>query len=135
MHWAIQYFGLPWGKGAQGPDAWCCWGIFRHCQKKHYDVLVPQVGEADGSNLMATIRAFRGHSERANWVEVSAPQDGDGVLMSTSQHPVHVGIWLDVDGGLVFHCDEINGVAAQAPDHLRLFGWRIIGYYRHRSRC
>ena len=50
--------------------------------------------------------------------------------MRQSRHPVHVGIWLAVDGGDVLHAARDIGVVFQDPADLAGHGWRIEGTYR-----
>ena len=75
-------------------------------------------------------RTFRDHPERRRWAKVEMPQEGDCVLLRRSRHPIHVGVWLDVDDGGVLHCAEDCGVVFQRPDALRLNGWAVEGFYR-----
>ncbi|TAN71888.1 MAG: DUF87 domain-containing protein [Magnetospirillum sp.] len=50
-------------------------------------------------------------------------------FLRRSRHPIHVGVWLDVDGGGVLHCAEGAGVVFQRSDALALNGWAIEGFY------
>lgn len=133
-HWAENYIGHPWQAGAQGPDAWDCWGLFRHVQAAHFGLDVPVV-DVDAMSLPAVARAFGGHAERARWVEVSTPQDGDAVLMAHNRFPSHVGVWLDIDGGGVLHCQQGSGTLFTRRAMLPLAGWSRASFWRHRSRC
>ena len=129
MHWAEKYVGRPWVAGGRGPDAFDCWGLFRWIQRHHYGCEVPEV-PVDAGDLRGIVQTFNGHPERRRWERVHVPCDGDGVLMRRSRHPVHVGIWLDVDGGGVLHCAQGIGVVFQKSADLVLGGWRIEGFYR-----
>ena len=50
--------------------------------------------------------------------------------MRQSRHPVHVGLWLNVDGGGVLHAARDIGVVFQNTWDLAAHGWRIEGTYR-----
>lgn len=73
---------------------------------------------------------FRDHPERQRWVSVVKPAEGDAVLLRQSRHPVHVGVWLAVDGGGVLHAVKDAGVVFQKLPELLLHGWRVEGFYQ-----
>ena len=56
------------------------------------------------NNLRQLVKTIDAHPERANWDVVHKPIEGDIALMRQSRHPIHVGIWLDIDGGWMLHC-------------------------------
>ena len=105
--------------GGRGPHAFDCWGLVRWCWRTHFGIEVPEI-PVDATSLRAVLAGFREHPERQRWRPVECPCEGDAVLMRQSRHPVHVGIWLAVDGGGVF----------QGPADLTAHGWRIEGTYR-----
>ena len=90
---------------------------------------VPEI-PVDAANLRAVLAGFRDHPERQRWRPVECVLEGDAVLMRQSRHPVHVGIWLAVDGGGVLHAARDIGVVFQGPADLAGHGWRIEGFYR-----
>ncbi|OAN45860.1 NlpC/P60 family protein [Magnetospirillum moscoviense] len=140
-HWAIALIGLPWSvhggeaaneriavSGGSGPDSFNCWEFVRMVQARHFGRLLPEIGNPEDMLVMG--RTFRDHPERQRWAKVPDPMEGDCVLLRRSRHPIHVGIWLDVDGGGVLHCAQDAGVVFQRPDALSLNGWAIEGFYR-----
>lgn len=129
MHWAEDLIGRPWQAGGRGPDAFDCWGMVRFCWREHFGIEVPEI-PVDAADLRRVLDAFRDHPERRRWRLVAEPREGDAVLMRQSRHPVHVGLWLDVDGGGVLHAARGIGVAFQKPLDLLAQGWRIEGFYR-----
>ena len=107
-----------------------CWGLARWCWREYFAIEVPEV-PVDAANLRAVLAGFRDHPERRRWqAGRERPCEGDGVLMRQSRHPVHVGIWLAVDGGGVLHAAREIGVVFQCPLDLTAHGWRIEGTYR-----
>lgn len=124
--------GLPWLAGARGPEAYDCWGLFLAVQRQHFGRDLPQI-PIDALNLRAVLDAFHGHPERQRWQPVSAAEEGDAVLMRQSRYPVHIGVWLDIDGGGVLHAVRHAGVVFQTLAALDAHGWRIEGYYRFRE--
>lgn len=114
-HWAIQYIGTPWqagaqGIGADGTPAFDCWAFFRHVQREHFGIDVPVVVAEDYDDAGVIVSLINSHPERGHWLPLApdAPRrNGDGVIV---HRPLHVGVWLDVDGGGVLHCVRNSGV-------------------------
>ena len=121
MHWAAEYIGRPW---SQDND---CWAFFRAIQARHYERELPVI-DIDSLSLREILRTFRDHAERARWVEVPSPTDGDGVLMGRNDRPIHVGVWL-ADAAKVLHCDQHSGVVAQDFPSLARHGWTNLRFY------
>jgi len=131
MHWAVPYLGKPWRIGADGPDAYDCWGLVRAILRQRAGIELQPIVESDVRDL---IRAFETHPERKAWVKVERPRELDAVLMSQARHPVHVGIWVDASGGRVLHAAKPM-VAAQDEIALKAGGYKVHGFYRHHSRA
>ena len=129
-HWAMEYIGKPWVFASDGPEAYDCWGlvvaVYRQMYGRELDIIPVEQG-----NLRQVIKAFKQHPERKNWVAVDNPKEGDVALMRQSRHPIHVGIWLNIDGGGVMHAMQGNGVVFQDIGSLSLSGWKIEGWYRN----
>jgi hypothetical protein len=129
VHELTGLIGLPWVVGAAGPDAFDCWGLFVTVQRQCFGCDLPQ-NPVDATNLRAVLDAFNGHPERQRWKSVDQPAAGDAVLMRQSRYPVHIGVWLDIDGGGVLHSVRHAGVVFQTLAALDAHGWRIEGFYR-----
>ncbi|MBF0355951.1 MAG: C40 family peptidase [Alphaproteobacteria bacterium] len=127
-HWAFAYIGLPWSATGDGPGSFHCWALVRHVQKERFGRDLPAIPNPE--DLFAIAKHFRDHPERRRWAMAETPQEGDCVLMRQARYPVHVGIWLSVDGGKVLHAIQGLGVVAQSPASLAAHGWRVEGYYR-----
>ncbi len=126
-HWAETYIGLPWSATGEGPTTFHCWAFVCWVQERHFGRPLPAILNPD--DLLAIARGFRDHPERRRWQPVEAPAEGDCALMRQARYPIHVGVWLDVDGGGVLHCSQEAGVAFQGVNALALNGWRIEGFY------
>jgi len=124
--------GLSWVAGARGPEAYDCWGLFLTVQRQHFDRDLPEI-PIDALDLRAVLDAFTAHPERQRWQSVSAAEEGDAVLMRQSRYPVHIGVWLDIDGGGVLHAVRHAGVVFQTLAALNAHGWRIEGHYRFKD--
>ncbi len=128
-HFANKYIGLPWVAGQQGPDSFDCWGFVRYVLKHEYAYDVPRVN-VNPECLRDVLHAFRTDLAFQAFEEVYAPQDGDVVLMRQAKYPVHVGLWLNIDGGGVLHCVRGNGVVFQNVISLNTTGWFLDSFYR-----
>ena len=120
MHWAAQYVGRPWTPESH------CWSFFRLIQAEHYARSVPIIN-VDTSNQRAILHEINTNPERRRWKEVDRPKDGDGVLMSRNTRLAHVGVYVDVDGGRILHCDNA-GVLLQSEVSLRMF-WPKVTWW------
>jgi cell wall-associated NlpC family hydrolase len=130
-HWTELYLGLPYEEGGQGPQAFDCWGFFRHVQRAEFGRDLQPVVSAEG--LLRIARTLGEESAaRHGWMPTSAPRSGDGVWMAHLTHPTHVGIFVDdVAGGAVLHCVSGAGSVLHSRTHLEIARWRIAGFYRY----
>lgn len=119
----IQYLGLPWIEGQRD-----CWLFFREIQAKHYGRTVPIV-DVDVMDIRDVIHKVDAE-KKAHWEQIGKPEDGCAVLMSRNRYPVHIGMWLDIDGGKVLHCAQGMGVVFQNRQALKFDGWTGITYWR-----
>ena len=119
----IQYLGLPWIEGQRD-----CWLFFREIQAKHYGRTVPIV-DVDVMDIRDVIHKVD-VEKKAHWEQIGKPEDGCAVLMSRNRYPVHIGMWLDIDGGKVLHCAQGMGVVFQNRQALKFDGWTGITYWR-----
>lgn len=127
MSWAAQYIGIPWEAGAQGPDTYDCMGFFRMVQREHFGIAVPIIIAPDYNDPTALAGLFGTHEERGLWPAVNVPQHGDAVII---HKPLHIGTWLDVDGGGVLHCTQGIGVIFTAAAAWRMSGFGRREYFR-----
>jgi len=121
--------GLPWQSGAQGPDAYDCWGLARDCQRVLFGRELP-LAAVDAHSAHAVVTALLGHAERARWAAVDVPAAGDLVEMRRRDLPHHIGVWLDPDGGGVLHAARSYGVAFERPLQLACAGFGAPRFYR-----
>lgn len=129
-HWAFDYIGKPWVVASDGPDSYDCWGLVVEIHRRFYGRTLDII-PVEENNLKALIRTIDAHPERKRWDIVKRPQEGDIALMRQSRHPIHVGIWLNVDGGGILHCIQGSGVVFQNLISLGSTGWKIENYYRY----
>lgn len=127
MTWA-DYIGIPWEAGAQGPDTFDCMAFFRHLQGRHFGIEVPSVIAPDYEDPNALADLMQHHEERQKWARIDKPEHGCAVLV---HRPMHIGTWIDVDGGGVIHCVKGIGVIFTNDSSWQLSGFGRREYYRH----
>jgi len=57
--------------------------------------------------------------------------EGAGVAMGGCEKTTHVGIFTELDGGLIIHCQGAAGVIASTESELRRQGIRKFIYFSH----
>lgn len=122
----VPYVGLPWKKGADGPDAYDCWGLLRHIQLEYFNTYVPLVTIGDADECKQTLK---NQLDSGVWRETKTPLHGDGVLLKAGNDP-HVGVFLDVDGGRILHSIQGFGVTFSPLRNLPGMGYGRVKYYQ-----
>ena len=121
------YIGTPWVAGAQGPEAFDCMAFFRHVQGEHFGVAVPPIIAPDYDDPSALVDLFSNHPERARWATLAKPEHGCAALI---RRPMHIGVWLDLDGGGVLHCVRGHGVVFTSDSSWPVSGFGRKEYFR-----
>ena len=71
---------------------------------------------------------FSTDPERKKWVKVPKPFHGCGTLV---HRPLHIGVWLNIDGGGVLHCSRGIGVIFTQDSSWHMSGYGRKEYFRH----
>lgn len=121
--------GRRWKLGAQGPDAFDCWSLLRHVERVAFGRELPLVVMPPKASPDLVAQALATHPKRSLWREAPRPSHGGGVEMTSVKAPLHVGVWLDLDGGLVLHCAAEVGVALDSLVTLRAMCWGRFRFY------
>ena len=130
-HWAENYIGTPWAAGAQGPDEYDCMGFFKKVQAEHFGISVPVIIAPDYENPHVLAALFSEHEERTHWNKISRPEHGCAVIV---HRPMHIGTWLDIDGGGVLHCARGAGVIFTKDSSWSLSGFGRCEYFKHEAK-
>ncbi len=125
MHYAHSYIGLPYKAGE-----FDCWDLVRDVYSKQYGIELAKI-PVDEDNIRQLINTVNKTPERNNWIKTLTPNEGDVVLLRQSRHPIHVGVWLEIDGGGILHCIKNSGVVFQNLQSLHLSGWEIESFYKY----
>lgn len=120
--------GLPWVRGAMGPDSYDCWGLAREVQRRLFSRDMPAI-ETPPESLVGLARLIANSPIRRSWRRSERPCHGAMVEMARERTPWHIGVYLDVDGGGVIHSAQHAGVCFDRVAVLRLGGWRRVTYY------
>jgi len=131
-HWAKSYIGKPWARMARGPDSFDCWGLVYDVYKTHYNIELPQ-NLIDPIHVKAYAMAINEGKDHPDWIEKDEPKEGYVVPLSKSRLFHHVGIWLDVDEGVILHAHQGSCVVAQSMHSMKAHNWTKFKYYTHRK--
>ncbi len=138
-HWAEQYVGLPWRRGATGPDAYDCYGLARHVLRQHYGRALPDIDSRQHTSRAFTLAL---NEPDLSWLPAAAPADGRVVIMYRGRWPTHIGVVIKADNALrCLHAIEpsslgaraLSGVVAQKLDELQISGWARVLFYKSRD--
>ena len=127
-----QYLGIPWAEGADGPGAFDCMSFVKHVQSRHFGIEMDRISVPDYDDGLGILGLINGCGERENWESVPTPQHGDIAIV---RRPIHIGVWLDIDGGGVLHCLRGAGVVFTRDAAWATSGFGRKTYLRHRSRA
>lgn len=124
-----NYIGIPWEAGAQGPITYDCMGFFKFIQKKHFNIEVDTIIAPDYENKEELSSLFSTNPERNKWNKILHPFHGCAVII---HRPMHIGTWLDIDGGGVLHCARGIGVIFTKDGSWNVSGFGRKEYFRHK---
>ena len=133
MHWAAPLIGLPYRRGAAGPEAFDCWGLVRHVFAARWGIAMPhvQVGQlADDST--ENVAAIKRAAQVSGWAPVAdlSACDGDIVLMEAAEGR-HVGVMIEGDYDLrLLHAIERAGVCTQTIEEAAAWGYQRFAFWR-----
>lgn len=127
--WAAALVGRPYRARGRGPSSFDCWGLCAYVWTAHFGLpYVPDVG-CDRSDSRGVLAELRGAEASGLAARISSPVHGCAVYMSRSARPSHVGIFLDLDGGVVLHATVEAGVLLTRLRDLRFAGLNVVGFY------
>ena len=119
-----DYVGLPYRKGARGPDAYDCWGLVMHFYAHELGLVLPDFSYTpDRAGYMGAV-------ERGLEIfkKVDAPSMYDIVLLKIVGRPYHTGLYVkEKTGDRILHAyRERDG---SVLDRLSQWQNQIEGYY------
>lgn len=135
MHWAAKYIGIPYKAGSRGPDEVDCWGLVRMVYANEFCISLPEFPglSLEGDPRKAAHAINVGLLPTGDWCEVLCSFDGALVAMSQRVTVHHIGIFANVDGGLILHCCDGKSAIADNLRGLRVRGMRSFKFYQHKQ--
>lgn len=121
--------GTPYEDGAKGPGAYDCGGLLSETQWELFGREIA-IGNVDPKDLRAVVEFAANHPLKLAWTQHQTPLHGDVMLLSGSRRDHHVGTYLALDRGGLFHCVEDGGVRFDRINTLAPLGWRNVSYWR-----
>lgn len=115
-----------WDIEGNGPKKFNCWNFMRYLQRKYFSKDIPEADLGDEEFLR---KMFVQNVQDGIWQPVYPPKHGDGALLKGGSDP-HVGVYLDIDGGLVLHAMKDYNILATPLRNLRGLGFGRGVYYR-----
>lgn len=126
-HWSTQLLGRPWQEHALGPEAFDCWGIVHFVYRQQLGVELPTYLHVNSPDF----RQRGVESEQfPNWKPLDKPENFALVALGMGRRITHVGLYLEIDRGLVMHCAQATGVILQTMKAVRSQGWRQINFFQ-----
>lgn len=123
--------GKPYTNGGRGPESFDCWGLVAFYYKKAKRINLAQFAGFDASDTRLCSKAFENAALSADWLELEKPENGCVVAMSKSDRLHHVGVWLEIDGGLCLHALEGSQVVAHSLQRLQQERFSKILFFRY----
>lgn len=120
--WVNARIGLPWIDGAEGPEAFGCWGLVRRGLADLAGIALPA---APIDELVSRLRKVE---IRRDWRPSDRLSHLAICLMGRSRTPHHVGLCLELDGGVVVHAIQDAGVIVSSRLQLRAMGFQKLRY-------
>lgn len=126
-----ELVGLPWAMGKCGPSEYDCWGLLRHIYKKFKGISLKHASNFETLDVSEYSRIIE--EESSKWDELKKPTHLCAVAVARNRFLSHVGIFIDMDGGLILHSEQGRGVVIEPASQLRKNGFKTIKYYDYSS--
>lgn len=128
---ASALLGAPWRPLGRGPDSFDCWGLARHMFACCRGIELPE-HLVHPSHTQAVSARMETESGSSDWIRLPGAEHFAVVGMGKGNGGgfSHVGLWLDIDGGLCLHCSEDRGVRADGARVLKALGYDRLAFYK-----
>lgn len=134
VSWVRDLLGIPWVAGGRGPGSFDCWGLVKWIYGTQLSVTLEDFAGIPVDDVRAVGTEMTRGVLVAPWHPSSTPGHLDLVAMGGNRLIHHVGVWLDIDGGLVLHTSSGKSVCAQGLSQVKTTGTQTIKFYHHESR-
>jgi len=123
------YVGIPWEDGGRTRAGADCWGLFRMVYAEMLGIDLPAYSASYPTALDREVTTRLVNGGKDDWIKVTEPRAGDGVLMYRMMRP-HVGIVIG--NGLMLHIEKGAGAVIESYQSLRVAG-TLEGFYRYEA--
>ncbi len=132
-HWAAGFIGLPYRRGASGPQAYDCWALVRAALWLRWRCELPALDDGAGGvpGIVAAARAQGWHR-----LPGAGAADGDVLCMRHAQSGwAHVGLAVAAGRRVaMLHASEADGRVCVAPvEALPALGYAEVCVWRRAS--
>lgn len=130
-----DYLVKKWSPAGNGPEDFNCYNLVRDVYQTQWNVSLPEY-MISADDILGLARAMRDEVLTDKWVETEKPDHGSVALFTYRIEPVHIGIWLDYDTGLVLHSAKGFDITCTNLLTLKSYGFikpRFYNYVRETS--
>jgi cell wall-associated NlpC family hydrolase len=131
--WCAPYVGLPYERGARGPERFDCWGLLMLVLGREAGLPIPPydgvIWDRTDPVQRRACAATIAEQREAHWtpVEPGAEQAFDCVVLSIAGRPLHVGVIAGP--GWMLHASEGAESAVERYDGI-IWRDRVDGFWR-----
>lgn len=131
--WVEDYLDKPFEELSYGPDSFDCYGLVWHVLHTQAGIDLPRFDDIEYQAARINAEISRQAGNVDDWETIQGtPQQFDVVVLRRAGESHHVGVWLDVDGGLVLHATR-TGVLATSLAALYRMNYRHHTVHRYRK--
>ena len=123
------FLGRKWSPDGKGPTHFNCYNLCRAVYRDVWGIDIPEVN-VNARDVANVVRGFRNASDIPCWERIEQPLHGDAVVFAQRLAPVHMGLWLELNGGVILHAAERLGVTCVPAGMMRDYGYTKPEYYR-----
>jgi probable lipoprotein NlpC len=125
--WAEKYLGIPFRDASNGPDAYDCWGLACLVYREQFRIELPgHLYEPETTPGALEEKHRIVESEKPNFRQLPAPQDGALVLYHIEKHRPHIGVCVGATD--VLHMTRGQGAVILGLNH-RIIRNGLVGFY------
>ena len=130
-NWVESLIGLPFtATGTKPRQGFNCWTFVVWVQRTYFGVDLRLSSERGSLRTRARAAKSSVQSTLQRLPVDAAWRAGDVLLLQQGSVPIHIGVWIEEDGGGLLHCEDPVGVICEPSATFRR-RWQIEGVYRY----
>jgi len=124
----IEYLGKPWIVGANGPDAFDCWGLLEDIYEKQKGIRLSRYNNIRKEDKIEVSNAIA-KAMCIDWQKLDKPVHLCAVGLSNLPHRIfHVGCFIQKNKGYVIHTEKKSGCVIEPLDKI-ISKWKYVSFY------